>query len=66
MSTIESNTSGGASPVPSPAALDPASPPSVAQEPAAQEAGSPAPAQPAEPGALMSLDRIGGLITRSE
>ena len=54
------------SPVTSPTASDPASPPSAAQEPAAQEAGNPAPAQPAEPGALMSLDRIGGLFAGSE
>ena len=54
------------SPVTSPTTSDPASPPFVAQEPAAQEARNPAPAQPAEPGGLMILERIDGLFTGSE
>ena len=54
------------SPVTSPTTSDPASPPSVAQEPAAQEARNPALAQPAQPGGLMILERIDGLFTGSE
>ena len=62
------NAPAGSSPSPatSPTASDPASPPSAAQEPMAQEASNSAPAEPAEPGGLMSLDRIGGLFAGSE
>ena len=50
-------------PVTSPTTSNPASPPS--ESAAAQEGGSPAPAEPVEPGALMDMGRISGVFSGS-
>ena len=50
-------------PVTSPTTSDPASPPS--ESAVAQEGGSPAPAEPAEPGALMDMGHIGDVFSGS-